>query len=104
MTLSIPLRNDEYYRENLIIEEKEYIFQFLWNKKFEFWSLSIFDIDENIIVAGLKLKVNCKILPRRRYLEFPGEIWCISNDLSNDRIQKEDIDTRISLVYLSPDE
>ena len=62
--IEIPTRVDiASYKYKLTLEGTTYIFTYTYNKHIERWHMSISDVDDNILVGGIVLLTNVKILP-----------------------------------------
>lgn len=100
----IPFSNSEFpsFIQEVTIDNAVYKFRFYWNDRFEYWSMSIFDFEDNIIIHGIKLVINYELFNPFRYLDIPrGALYVIDTTDSIDKIGRDDMDTNCRLLYLT---
>lgn len=51
--------------------------RFMWNTRFQFWSVSIFDRQRNLIAGGLKLVQDFPMLGSLALETLPGELYMV---------------------------
>lgn len=51
--------------------------RFMWNTRFQFWSVSIYDRQRNLIAGGLKLVRDYPMLGALKLEALPGEMFMI---------------------------
>lgn len=104
----IPFVNYPAYTEDILIDEFNYRFRFVWNNRGQFWTLSILNANENIeIINGIKLVLNYELLKQYRYLKIPkGNLFVVDVSGNLSRIGYEDFinDRNLQILYLSPGE
>jgi hypothetical protein len=90
------------YTNEVILDNKSYIFKFVWNTRGEFWTLSILDTDKNIILSGVKFVLNYSLLSDYYHLDIPkGSLYVIDLTDNNNKIAFEDFNNerQLSLIY-----
>ncbi len=81
----------------------EYELWWRWNARVGAWYLTVSDSEGKVLIAGRRVNVNLDILGRSRNdADPPGMIWV----LDTAEVPKEpgfrDLNTRVVLVYLAP--
>lgn len=103
----IPVSStDLYYTEIVQLEGKEYLLTFQWSNRLTAWVLNVSDQDQNILAAGIIVKVNFPLLHRFNDSRLPPGILLgiDSSGLDQDPIQPFDLGTRVFLNYISSDD
>jgi hypothetical protein len=81
--LTIPTDDQglAFYRIRTDLDGVQYILYFSYNNREGCWYLSMYDINENALLEGLKLVCYSPMLDRFRYMDGlpPGEMMVISN-------------------------
>lgn len=102
-TQTIPVLLDEpYFTSRVRLDDQEYTLEFLYSIRSETYSLTVFDSEENVLIAGAKLHVNVPIFYPYRARELPpGElvVTTLSQDLSSPRIGELGEGLRCELTY-----
>ncbi len=100
----IPLFDTPAFRQAVILDGRNYILRISWNTRGEFWSMSIYDGNETLLRAGIKLvqwyplraQYNDPALP-------PGEFLLIDTSKeANQEIGRHDFGTgrNVELWYI----
>ena len=95
------------YTQRVRLEGKDYVFKLDWSNREERFYLSIFDADNVLIKAGLKIVSNWFILEHHRTAALPpGELFAFDlTDLeSPPPPELADFGTRVRLFYYATDE
>lgn len=72
MSVVIPFFNEfSNFREEVIIQDVSYLFDFTWNERAEQWIWSILQPDETPIIYGVSLVLNYSLLDQFDYLPLP---------------------------------
>lgn len=108
--ITIPMINAPYFKFSTVLTENEYLLNFRWNTRAEFWTMDIYDLEEVPIILGIKLVIGYPLLSQRKYLQTcpPGEFWVF--DPSLDTLYQEPgrqdfvNDRGVILVYVGDDE
>lgn len=58
----LPLVNDTVYTFQITIEQSEYIFDFIWNNIFEYYTFNITNVESGVTFYGLKLVLNTEFI------------------------------------------
>jgi hypothetical protein len=100
----MPVQEYPYFSEQIALDGVIYIFEFYWNERGSFWSLSIYDKNNNILIAGLRIVKNLNLLSNYSRPDiFPnGALVAMSQTLSdNTEISYEDLSSGlVQLVYI----
>ena len=104
--LIIPFSPFPSFRQTLSLEDVSYTFEFNWNTRGLFWSMSIYDNSSNPIVEGVVIVLNYDLLEQYQSRDVPpGKLYAIDTAGKKNRIEYEDMfNGRITLVYLLEDE
>lgn len=78
------LEDAAFQRQRIALDGRQYTLALMWNQWASYWSLSLYDSEENPIVLGLRIVANWPLLRFYRYdPRLPdGEI--IAHDLTGD--------------------
>lgn len=102
--LFLPLLEEAFYIETLIIENVSYDFLFQYNPREEAWYLGL-GLTGRDPKARFKLRTNSDVLrPYRIFDEIPnGYIYVIDTVAQNGRLNRDDFvdNGRFALVYLT---
>lgn len=98
--LIIPTDASLYaYKEEIVLNDVSYIFNFEWNSRFEYWSLSILDVNENSLVAGIKLVYGIDL-----FAQFPAnglpEGSLVLNGGDYLRIAEKELGATVELLFI----
>jgi hypothetical protein len=99
--IQIPLRNDlDAYDFSIDLEGLTYNFEVEFNTRTGLWSMSIFDSDLNLLIAGVPMVVNSDLTSRfnRRSLP-PGFLMLYDTSGKNVECTKSDFGSRCVLLY-----
>jgi len=108
--VTIPMSETPAFKQETTLDGRPYILEFRWNTRGSFWTMSISDRDETVLVSDLKLVIAFPL--KMRHISDnrlpPGEFFCIDTQLStmmndpgrNDFIQ----DRKLELVYVGEGE
>jgi hypothetical protein len=90
------------YTKELLLEEKSYLFTFVWNTRGEFWTVSIYDTSRNPIIEGIKLVLNYNLFKDYKHLNIPeGNLYVIDVTNNVSKIKYEDFtnERQLALIY-----
>lgn len=108
--ITLPMFDAPFFKYSTVLTENEFILWFKWNTRGEYWTMDIYDIDENPLILGVKLIIGYPLLTNRGYKIDgpPGDFWVLDtsietmfvepgrNDFTNNR--------GIVLIYVGADE
>ena len=106
MSEIIPIQDIPSFIEEITFDDTPYLVEFNFNYFGDFWTISFYDREENLLVAGIVLKLNFNLLEQYPDRGLPeGELWVFDNtsNLSNPGRNDFEIE-RLHLVYYSLDE
>jgi hypothetical protein len=101
----IPTYSDSLARWNVAVDlsGKRYKFYVSWNTMQEAWMMAIFDVNDNLLIGGIRLVCGVSFLEKYRASVPdlpPGELVLLDMDLRNDADPtRDDLSTRYALVY-----
>jgi hypothetical protein len=101
----IPFKEAAQWQEQIEIQGVIYILNFTWNALNSFWTMDIYNRDEEPLILGIKIVPTYPLL--QAFTVFgkpPGEIVCqnIVNSVSD--IGRFDMSQKFVLVYYEPGE
>lgn len=101
----IPFTDYPRYSQEITLDDIPYRFDFDWNFRGQYWTMSVYDRELEPLILGLKVVVG-----RDLFGDFPGRdlppgsMLAIADDGSLDRIEDGDLGERVNLVYFTEDE
>lgn len=101
----IPFPGQASFSEEITLENKVYRFRFDWNTSGQYWSMSIYNRDLELLVSGIKIVLDYELISDYAYMGLPeGEIYAM--DTSNEllTIGRNDIGDRVFLAYVESSE
>ncbi len=106
MSVQIPLVTGvPWFAIQTTLDNITYGLEFLWNDTSQGWYLSLFDVDGNLIQSGRKLTLETPLCARGRTgAEPPGLLVCFDTSGQQQMPGLNDLQSRVVLVYFSPDE
>lgn len=95
------------FRQEVTLDGTPYIFETSWNSRGSFWTLTIYDREENILIGGIKLVLNYEMLlihPDRGLP--PGTLMVLDYSGRTDPIEQDDFvgSRRLQFTYLTEDD
>lgn len=94
--------SDQYITE--VLDGTPVILRFKWNTRFAFWSMSIYDRQNNPILMGVKLVRDFPLLGRLHLETVPGE-FIVSRLYGDwDDLRFDSLPEEAALIWLSPEE
>lgn len=99
--IRIPFKALPAFREELLIDNVPYIFEFLYNSRASFWTLNIYTIDEVLLIAGIKLVINYELLKQYPARGLPtGSLYVVRENLSMKRLEQSELEQdKAFIVY-----
>lgn len=98
----IPFAEFPAFTEEVVLDNTPYRFQFIWNYRGQYWSLSIFDRELAPKVQAIKVVVEYELLKMYHALDVPpGELYTTDTTEEVQRIERETIQNGdVELVYI----
>ena len=102
----IPFKDNPSFREEISISGIPYIFEFNWNSRGEYWTISVYNRDELPLLLGVKLVIFYELVSRfvDRGLPRGGEMYIIDPSGTWDKIAQDDFQSRLYLIYFEEGE
>jgi len=103
--IAIPFQDSPSFTEEVTIDGVVYLFEFNWNSRGEFWSMSIYDRDQNPLVLGIRMVIFHELIGQfvDRGLP-PGELYVIDPSEDMTELEQDDLLSRAYLLYFEEDE
>lgn len=96
----IPFREDTQFREEIELNNQTFILSFKWNALNEYWSMNIFDQNENPLVLGIKLVTQFNLTEQLVQSGMPnGNIVCQNIIGGFEKIKRNDMGLTNELVF-----
>jgi len=102
MILEIPVRTDlANYKYEIDIEDVTYIFEFIYNIRWNKWILNVYDSDEVIIVGNIPMQTSVDLIDRFYIAGFMIGILLLvdTEGTYEDLTNKDDFGSRFVLTY-----
>lgn len=102
----IPFSEFPAFTQEVTLDEVPYRFQFVWNFRGQYYTLSIFDRELNPIVQGIKVVVGYELISIYNGADVPpGELYVVDTTDEVERITQDDlINGVVQIVYIPEDE
>lgn len=106
MTDIIPFFNNfAAFKETIVLESSSYVFQYNYNSRGDYWTMTISDTEDNILIAGVKVVLDYELItswPGRNLPE--GYLLPIDSTESAVRIDRNNLGDTVDNIYLEEDE
>ncbi len=101
--LIIPFREDSNFKEQIQLSGVLYFLEFTWNALNEFWTMDIYDLNEERVIIGIKIVPEYPLLAQYTVDGMPaGEIICHNVVNAPSEIERFDMNQMFALVYYEP--
>ena len=106
MAVIIPIKDNSNHELTIELENIIYRLYFLYNEKFDYWSMSIFNEDDDLLLSGIKIVPN---YPMIYYLnnrvDITGDFYCeISSKKTSSITRNSFVSGEANLLYLTDEE
>lgn len=89
------------FREEVILDNISFLFDFTFNERSGQWNLSILQTDETPIMFGIKLVLAYSLFDQFVHLALPpGELFCIDTTEQEIEVNRTNLGDTIELVYI----
>lgn len=78
--------------------------RFVWNERFQYWTMSIYDRQQDPIIIGIKLVRDYKLIGRYSLSELAGDFIFYRTSGNSDEATVNSLGNDFELVYLSKGE
>lgn len=98
----VPTRQDaHWYSLTLDLDGATYTLELRWNERAGAWSLTVRDVAETVLAAGLRLVVDVPLLARHTDARLPrGQFLCVDTQGEGGTPGLTDLGTRFLLLYV----
>ncbi len=107
MILAIPTSDVPFYTQRTDLGRLDYLLTFVYNQREACWYLTLADIQETVLVSGVKIVCDWDLLQQKSDLRLPpGFLMAISNTLDNTPPDVDELGEglRVQLYYFTTDE
>lgn len=88
------------YQFQITLEDTSFFFDFEWNERGQFWSMSISDQDEQLLIAGVRLVAGISLIDKYIVSGRPkGHLMCVDTSGKNIDPSISDLGSRVLLMY-----
>lgn len=78
--------------------------RFIWNERFQYWTMSIYDRQQAPIIIGIKLVRDYKLIGRYNLSELAGDFVFYRISGGSEEATADSLGNDFELVYLSKEE
>lgn len=109
MSLALEAPNTVWSTQTVVLDGVSYIFEYQWSNRYDTWYLSIFDINENPLLTGVRLVPWVPIFRNHPQRSLPaGELVLFDQQseppFSDKYPNENDFGTRFVLYYFTQEE
>ena len=105
MPLQIRTPVNSWSTQQVTLDNKNYTIELFWNSRNDSWVMSLYDIDENPIIEGVRLSENVSVTAKYTDTRLPeGNIYCARLNPKAKFITRDNLGKDFLLVYLSSEE
>lgn len=100
----IPFLNLPAFEEQLTLDNTAYKLFLFWNTRGEYWSLTFKDVEDNILVAGIRIILGAELLQKHPDRGLPpGQLWVLEPRGDFTRLEYNDFvgERQVQLAYLT---
>jgi len=100
--VSIPFKKFPAFTEDVILDNVAYRFSFNWNGRGQYWSMTMADINNNILLAGIKIMIQAELIqdfPGRGLP--PGAMIAFDPGRKINQITQTNLGDTVSLIYIT---
>lgn len=102
------LPNEPFHTLRVRLDDQDYTLELRYNTRAENWSLSLYDAEDTLLLAGLKVFTNLPLLRYYRHISAlpPGELvaMTVGSDDSAPKLGELGKGLRVELTYFTPAE
>lgn len=98
----LPIVEELYnYKYEIALDGTAYIIHFQYNSRKDGWFVSLYDYSDNLLIAGIKVKLGSDLLEQFRYIEgLPSGILAVSNFADYEEAKLSNFGSKVSLAYI----
>ena len=97
----IPFIQYASFFEQVTLDGTPYNYEFNFNTRGGFWTMTIRNTDDEVLVAGIKLVLSFELTARFRHFGItPGETWTVDTSDTVESIGYDDLISNVKLVYV----
>lgn len=101
----IPVFDTAAFTEEVTLDDSQYRLAFRYNFRGDFWIVDILDRENNPLAMGIKIVASYELIRRYGYRAIPpGALFATDSAELELRIGRDDLPTRIEMVYVTEDE
>jgi len=101
----IPFKQNTQWRQQIELNDETFILSFKWNALNEYWSMNIFNQDEEPVALGIKIVTQFNLTEQLVQAGMPkGDIICQNIIGGFEKIQRNDMGLTNDLVFYSEGE
>lgn len=90
--VTIPFGDSPSSFVDVSIQDFVYRFRYTYNTRFDYWSLGIYDTEDNVLIEGLKIVLNYNIIGQYVDRNLPkGKIIAIRINDTTEKITRDEL-------------
>jgi hypothetical protein len=101
--ITIPFLEYDSFSEDVVLDNIALRLSFFYNTRGEYWSMTISDLDDNIIISGIKLVIGYELIHDYSYLALPkGKLYIVDEANGLTKILQHEFinERRLQMVYI----
>jgi hypothetical protein len=105
MAIIIPIKDNPNHTITIELESVIYKLGFVYNTEGAFWSMTIWDEDDNLLLSGIKIVANYPLLFSHKNNSLPtGDFYCEIADTQASINRNSFLSGEAKLLYLTLEE
>lgn len=105
MVIIPHIPNQFFFTETVTLEGVTYELEFNWNHRGEFWCVTIYDSEGNILIAGVKVVLEFDLFKRYSKTNIPiGLFIAICDGISKAKLAFDELGTTANIIYIPESE
>jgi len=88
------------FKQNVILDDVQYTLKFDYNGRGDFWSMSFWTLDDELICGGLKVVLNYELI--RLYKGYglpPGEMYALDTTDTEVDVDRDNFGHNVQILY-----
>lgn len=104
--IKIPFKSLPAFREEILLDNVPYVFEFVFNSRGDFWVLDIYTVDGVLLISGIKIVINYELISQYTDRGLPkGQLYAVRENQSMDRISQLEFEQdKLFLIYIGEEE
>tara|TARA_R110000782_G_scaffold115789_1_gene205882 strand:+ start:404 stop:730 length:327 start_codon:yes stop_codon:yes gene_type:complete len=105
MAIIIPIKNNPNHTLTIDLDSKIFKLWFLYNTIGSFWTFTLYDNEDNILISNIKILANYPLLFAHRNIDLPsGDFYCQTTDITKTITRNSFASSEAQFLYLTSEE